>query len=365
MDACTASGIISGYQISLLLGLIAMLAAAAVWKVTLPPGTLSKTGFAIGLLVGAFFNTGLDSIRYVLLMMFARSFNDQAFITAALLGPEALGWPISAMEFLQFVGNEHSDGNVSRNFNFGPTTALIICTIMYILTCIAFLCITTVNSMKKRSSLFACDEKTKTVSDVNGNSVEHCSQTKNESTSLLNAKNVETVDKSSASEFYPLFLCLTWGVCFAGVFHFCPPFQSYSALPYGQTCYNLTSAVTFSSGPLSIIFAHFTPRIRKLKYIAALLLIFLFDCCCILYLALQCPNPPFRDSSSAFYGVIFLWFLLGFLGMYLSTTASYNLADRSESCVEAGAMASQISGLLVVFIPLALTSFNVLKDPLQ
>ena len=331
------------------------------WKLTLPPNKLFEHGLGIGMLVSAFFNTGLDSIKYVLFMVLARSFNDQIYITAAFLGSEGLGWVMSALEFFQFIGKEPGDGNVSTNFNFGPTAALVISTVLYLSTCAAFVCMTTVDSVKKRSFLFTEKERREDIE----NQSSYPGRCSIESVSLLGVKSCESNDRNSASKFHTSFLCLTWGFCFAGLFHFCPPFQSYSALPYGQNCFNLTSAVMETASPIGIVLAHFTPRMRKLRYIGALLLLFLFDCCCILYLAFQSPNPPFRDSSLGFYGVILLWFMLGFLGMYLSTTVSYNLADISESSVKAGAMASQMCGPIAVLIPTVLICFNYLKDPIQ
>ena len=335
-----------------------MVVSIFAWKLTLPPNKLFEDGLGIGLLVIAFFGTGLDSIKYVLFMVLARSFNDQAFITAALFGSELLGLVISAMEFFQFVGKEHSDGTVSTNFNFGPTAAIVICFVLHISTFVAFVWTTTVDSVKKRSSLFADKGEIENESSCP-------SRCTNESTFLLGVEPGESNAVASASKFHTWFLCFTWGISFAGIFHFCPPFQSYSALPYGQNCFNLTSAVMESAGPMGILLAHFTPRVRKLRYIGALLLLFIFDCCCILFLAFQSPNPPFQDSSLGFYGVILIWFLLGLLGMHLTTTASYNLADISESSVEAGAMVSQITGIILVLFPTVLIGFNFLKDPLQ
>ena len=356
-----SSGVINGCKISLLLGLVMMVLSIFTWKMTLPPNNLFKHGLGIGVVVSAFVNTGLDSIKYVLFMVFARSFNDQTYITAAFLGSEGLGWVVSAMEFFQFVGNEPSDGNVSTNFNFGPTTAIVISTVLYISTCAAFVWMTTVDSVKKQFSRFTETEQKEEIENQSS-FPGRCSI---ESVSLLIVRSGEANARISASKVHTSFLCLTWGICFAGIFHFCPPFQSYSALPYGQNCFNLTSTVMETAGPIGIVFAHFTPRMKKLRFIGALLLLFLFDCCCILYLAFQSPNPPFRDSSLGFYGVILLWSMIAFLGMYLSTTVSYNLADLSESSVQAGAMTSQMSGLIAVLIPTALISFNCLKDPIQ
>ena len=339
-----------------------MVVSIFAWKMTLPPNNLFEHGLGLGVLASAFFNTALDSIKYVLFIIFARSFNDQTYITAALLGSDGLGWVISAMEFFQFVGKEPGDDNVSTNFNFGPTAALVISTVLYLSTCAAFVWMTTVDSVKKRSSFFTEKERREEVENQNS----YPERFTIESVSLLGAKSGEyNAIVSTSSKFETFFFCLTWGICFAGLFHVCPPFQSYSALPYGQNCFNLTSAAMETAGPVGIILAHFTPRMRKLRYIGALLLLFLFDCCCILFLAFQSPNPPFQNSSLGFYGVILIWFSLGLLGMYLTTTASYNLADISESSVRAGAMTSQMSGLIAVFIPTVLISFNFLKDPIQ
>ena len=307
-------GIITG-KINLLLGLLFAILFIFVWKLILSPTSWFENGLGIGILFGLFLLTGLDSVRFVLFMVFVRSFNDHAYITATFFGSEVIGLVISVIEFLQYTGrqNQKLHNKMSRDFNFGSTMALIIALLLCITTCVGFVMLITLDSTGKRSSLFQGLEQSSFLQ--NNAQIDRLSDYKsvvNESSWLLTLISSKSVYNAIQSRFDQYFLYFTWAVCFAGVFHFSPPFQSYSALPYGQRYFNLSSAVFGTAVPLGIVFAHFMPTVRNVKYLTLFLLLFLFDCICIVYIVFQSPNPPFQDSFVAPYGILFLWFVLGF-----------------------------------------------------
>ena len=361
-------GIITGCKINLLLGLLFAILFIFVWKLILPPTRWFENGLGIGILFGLFLLTGLDSVRFVLFMVFAQSFNDPAYITATYFGSEMIGLVISVIEFLQYTGQQDHElhNKMSRDFNFGPTTALIIALLLFITTCVAFVMLITLDSIRKRSSLFQGLEQSSFLQSTSqaGHLVSADKTIVKESTWLLTPNLSESVYNSTDSRFDRYFLYFIWAVGFAGVGNVCPPFQSYSSLPYGQRCFSLSSAVLGTAAPLGIVFAHFMPRVRNFPYLALLLTLFLFDCFCIVYLGFQSPNPPFQGYFGACSGILVMWFALGFLGMYLATTVSYNLAEVSESFFQTGAMTSQIVGFIAVFIPMTFISSNLLKNPI-
>ena len=193
----TRRGVINGCRICLILGLVFTVFSIFAWQLTLPPNRFFKNGLAIGLLINVFILTGLDSIRYILFMVFARSFNDKAFITVTFLGSEFLGLMVSAVEFLQDVGHRHLDGKMSTNFNFGPTVALTICTIFYISSCTTFVLLTTVDSARKRSVLFH-EPVQKQIFQQNGQNSASLSDggetSYSESSFLLSASSIEVIE---------------------------------------------------------------------------------------------------------------------------------------------------------------------------
>ena len=70
---------------------------------------------------------------------------------------------ISVLEFLQDVGKENTgtDASISTDFSFGPTALIIICNILFAITCLSFVFLVTLGPIRRRSTLFKIQEKRK------------------------------------------------------------------------------------------------------------------------------------------------------------------------------------------------------------
>ena len=124
-------------------------------------------------------------------------------------------------------------------------------------------------------------------------------------TSVLMSRSLGIIDPNVSKNIYPMrsiyFMYFMWAACFGGIFNILPPFESYSALPYGQKCFDMTSAALGASGALAIFCAHMLPRIRKVRYMIIVFFVYILQCSVILYIAFKSPHPPFQHSPGMDY----------------------------------------------------------------
>ena len=339
-------GLLFGCYACGILGAVCGLILIFLWKVVIPPNEVFPHGFSIGFLLTVFVLTGLDSIRFVLFMMYVQKFSRKCYITATLIGSESGAWIASTLALVENQFGKNSD-ELTKNPVFTPTLTSTVLVTIYCSTLAVFI----LYSQKLNLS--------------SNREYEVIPETPPEDAHEVVSQILQKLDlelETSGDASYRVSMYIIWFITYALVFNGMPPFQSYSTLPYGQSCFNTAVATWGFSIPASVALAH-NVRIRKVSKMFVLLALFLIDCAVLIYIATQSPDPPGKGTDIAPYFITLLWFLQGVLGFYLSSTSSYNLGELNESAMKTGAIVSQFGCLAGSLVSFAVVSFNLLQTP--
>ncbi|XP_075261295.1 riboflavin transporter 2-like [Convolutriloba macropyga] len=384
------------------------------WDHKIGPTRFFPKGLSIGFLANAFCLMGLDSVRMTLVYMLATSMFSESYITAVLIGDACGGLFASGVSYIQgykqfkpgtsnipiltfssFATNASGatmspvefQSLISKDFAFGPQTALLFLGILYFL-CFASLGILiyqnrrqTTNRAKyesiseechtdnsETSPLHSADRSTRnSMSDndiLNPNMERSSERSRLESeTELRIVRSVQEVSivkwyyRDMYSDRHKYFLWFTWFVASGSVFTLMPAFHSYSTLPYSQRCFMLAVSFWSLSFPLTAIFAHFV-RLRKLVSLTITLVFHFAICGMLISIAAQSPHPPFVGTSYAEPVIILIWVAQGSSGFFLFCTASYCLRELDENAVKWGSIAAQVGDVAGSFLSFALVNFS-------
>ena len=334
----TRKGILFGCYACGILGTVFGIILAFAWKWELPEIGFLHKNISIGFFTTVFVLSGLDSIRFVLFMMYAQQFGKKHYITVNLIGSEFGAWVIALLILIQKQFGESSSDELVKNRTFNPTVISLVLTTFYFSTFAVFGFI----SQKLQPAI---NEEYETIP-----------------ASSKNEENRKCQINDNFIFSYQITIFILWYFVSAFACSGMHSLHSYTALPYGQSCFKIAVAFWGISIPTSVIFAHYFTA-RKITTILLVVGLYYLNCLILIFIAFRSPNPPGADSEIVAWMVVLLWFFQGFIGYYLNSICSYNLAQLNDLAIKNGAMISQFGSLAGSILSFTVINLDIFEAP--